>query len=155
MVFLKVFPSFIRKFRAFFSQFKNHSEKKFWSHVPKMGSYGSKRLISSDNKEWTKNRDSTYFFWPVPEGLVLVLFCVCRPPCSYLCHAYINTNSLCFCLQQKKTEQLTNTIITETFLARIQIKLQQERMGNSIATIPEKGWKKSWNWSISWSDLSH
>ena len=44
MVFLEVFSSFIRKFRAFFPQFKNHSEKFFWSHVPKMGTYGSKRL---------------------------------------------------------------------------------------------------------------
>ena len=47
MVFLEDFSSFIRKFRAFFPQFKNHSEKFFWSHVPKMGSYGSKRLSTN------------------------------------------------------------------------------------------------------------
>ena len=44
MVFLKVFSSFIRRFKAFFPKFKNKSGKKFRSHVPKMGTYGSKRL---------------------------------------------------------------------------------------------------------------
>ena len=44
MVFLKVISSFIRRFRRFFLRSRT-TQKKFWSHVPKMGTYGSKRLI--------------------------------------------------------------------------------------------------------------
>ena len=46
MVFLKVFSSFIRRSRTFFPKFKNNAGKFFRSHVPKMGTYGSKRLTN-------------------------------------------------------------------------------------------------------------
>ena len=66
MVFLKVFSSFIRRFRAFFPEFRNKSGKNFRSHVPKMGTYGSKRL------RITKIRFSHYMCGVVNEGGCLI-----------------------------------------------------------------------------------
>ena len=65
MVFPKVFSSFIRRFKAFFPKFKNKSRKKFRSHVPKMGTYGSKRLTGSANCSWTQ--------YLSPDGAIYVM----------------------------------------------------------------------------------